>query len=434
MLIQCLFFLFVLIPSTAAAQFTMEETVQQALRYNPAVKSAQAGRDMAVAGEERARAGFKPTVTLSGGSALRQSATSTTRAYGQSHDVLPASDISLRLSQPLWTGGATAARVEVQQANLRSADSLLLDSVNSLVYEAVATHATVLCYMALLQVADAQIQAHEEILGTVRQRFQTGAATSGEVTQIESRISRVRAQRAATQAALDAANAEYLRVTGIEPLAGLSPVPQPARQFAAAEEVVRAGHLHNPRLLSAKAAIDVRTGEKKLAHSAFYPTVSAEAGPVYERQFGSKSEPERSSMEAGVRVRWELYSGGADEAAVRERTAGVAQARQDLQRYADQLKQDVTSTWSSILSADLRVKQYGSAMKFSRNTRENFYEQFLAGQRSLLDLLDADSEYFNSHAERVLAENALLLGRYRLLALAGELASTLGVQADAARR
>lgn len=417
----------------AAGEYTVEETIRQAFLYSPALKAAQSGRQAAVAAEDRAKAGFLPTLSFSGGGGLRQSATSTTRADGQEHDFLPNMDVSLRLSQPLWTGGANEARLEMQQAAVRNADGTLQDSANSLAFEAVAAHANVLRYLSLLQVTDDNIKAHQEILSTVQSRFNEGAATSGEVTQIQSRLARVRAQRAALLAGLDAARADYLRVTGQTPSTLLALVPAPDRLFASAEEVFRLGIDQNPRMRSAMAVIEMREGERKLAKSNFYPSLSAEVGPTYERQFGARSDPERFSMEAGVRARWELYSGGGDEAALRGAGAGITQAREEQKRYVDQLQQDATSTFSATRAAIERMKEYESSMGYAKLTRENFYEQFLAGQRGLLDLLDADSEFFTSAAERINAQNDILLGNYRLLALAGGLFEALKLNPDSWR-
>lgn len=414
-------------PAESLAGRSVEDTLRFAFAHSPALKAAQSGRQVAVAAEDRARAGFYPTLSLSGGAGLRQSNTSSTKDYGQEHDFLPNMDVNLRLSQPLWTGGALTARVAMQQAGVRSSDSGLLDSANSLAFESVAVHTNVLRYLALLKVTDDQIAEHQKILGTVRMRFNEGAATSGEVTQIESRLARVRAQRSSVLAGLDSARAEYLRVTGQEAAGPFASVPEPMRVYASAIETIRSGMDRNPRMLAAQALIEIRQSEQKIASSAFSPTITAEFGPTYERQFGSKSEPERSSVEAGVRMRWELYSGGADQAAERGAAAAANQARHERARYAEQLQQDVSATWSTTRSAVERVKEYEASMRFSRNTRQNFYEQFLAGQRGLLDLLDADSEYFTSAAERINANHDALLGRYRLLALGGDLFDALGL-------
>lgn len=424
-----------LMPDTAGAASgrSIEETLRAAFAYSPALKAAQSGRQVAVAAEDRARAGFLPTLSLTGAAGARQNRSSTTRDYDQQHDFLPNMDVSLRLSQPLWTGGALTARLATQQANVRNSEGALLDSANSLAFESVAAHANVRRYAALLTVCEEQIVEHEKILGTVRMRLNEGAATSGEVTQIESRLARVRAQRAGLLSGLDAARAEYLRVTGQE-APELAEVPQPVRMYASVEEVMRAGMDLNPRMQAAQAVIEMRQSEKDLAGSAFYPTISAEVGQSYERQFGSKSEPERSGLEAGLRMRWDLYSGGGDLAAERGAVASVSQARHERMRYGEQLRMDVTATWSATRSSMERVKEYQASMRFAKNTRQNFYEQFLAGQRGLLDLLDADSEYFMSAQESVNAENDVLLGNYRLLALAGELLDALGLNPASLKR
>jgi adhesin transport system outer membrane protein len=67
-------------------------------------------------------------------------------------------------------------------------------------------------------------------------------------------------------------------------------------------------------------------------------------------------------------------------------------------------------------------------VSFNDQTRSAYAEQFVVGRRSLLDLLDAENEYFQSAAQLLTSQVNEMIAVYRLLALSGELLENLDIQ------
>ncbi len=126
-------------------------------------------------------------------------------------------------------------------------------------------------------------------------------------------------------------------------------------------------------------------------------------------------------------MRWNLFNSGADTAAERAATSRVRMSRQTLYNLVDDLTQQITDTWTDLLSAKEQYANYTDAIGFNTATRDAYIEQFIAGQRSLLDVLDAESELYNSSTQAVTAYGNILVASYRLQALAGVLLPDLQI-------
>ena len=70
------------------------------------------------------------------------------------------------------------------------------------------------------------------------------------------------------------------------------------------------------------------------------------------------------------------------------------------------------------------------AIGYNTATRDAYLEQFKLGERSLLDVLDAESELFNSSTQYTTANGNVVVGAYRLYALTGMLLPELGIKED----
>ena len=130
-------------------------------------------------------------------------------------------------------------------------------------------------------------------------------------------------------------------------------------------------------------------------------------------------------------MRWNVFSSGADVAADKAAAARVRQASQTVFNYADDLSLQMNDTWTRYLAAKEQQKYYEEAMGYNRQTLDAYLEQFNLGERSLLDVLDAENELFSSSTQYETATGNVIVGAYTLRALMGVLLPELGVDTRA---
>ena len=98
-----------------------------------------------------------------------------------------------------------------------------------------------------------------------------------------------------------------------------------------------------------------------------------------------------------------------------------------MRNYADDLKLDVESTWTNYQAAQEQYNHYGKAVEYNKYTCAAYIEQFQIGKRSILDVLDAQSELYNSSTQAETARGNILVGAYRLSALTGNMLQEMSI-------
>jgi adhesin transport system outer membrane protein len=132
----------------------------------------------------------------------------------------------------------------------------------------------------------------------------------------------------------------------------------------------------------------------------------------------------RSAM---VRMRYNLFRGGADMGRIAETRFQVQEAEETARRTERQVEQAIRLSWNAYKSAAQRLPHLIKHAEASQLTREAYNKQFALGQRTLLDLLDAENEAFTAASNLLNGRYVELFSRYRVLADMGMLLSSIGV-------
>ncbi len=411
---------------------TLRDTVLLTLNNHPVIKAFQENRIASEFDIKRARSGWFPRIDLRGGFGVEFWHDDATRRNGTEDTWYSRGEASAVLTETIWDGLATYNRVDQAQARRDSVDSRLFDNAETLAFDAVMAHLDVLRQRELVRLCELNVKQHENILASQRDRVNQGSATSADVTQTEGRLARSQSSLVDNVNALAQAEAAYIRLTNSPVPATLAPAVIPQGTPETLEAILAESQAANPKIEAMKADVVVAQDEIELAKSAFHPYVFAEIGPNYKYRIeGSQSEEWGTA--AMLRMNWNILNGGYDYYNVRGATARMRQAKQELMNQIDQTAMDSRSTWAMYQTAIEQARLYMNAVKYNLSTRDAYLEQFDVGQRSLLDLLDAENELFSSSLQEVTARLNVIATQYRLLALEGKLIKSFEVEREALR-
>ncbi|MEG2172053.1 MAG: TolC family protein [Desulfovibrionaceae bacterium] len=406
---------------------TVVDTINATLRNHRAIKVIQENRAAVQSEVRRAQAGWGPRVDITARGGARQLSDSTTRSYQDDAALYGASNVGATLVQPLWDGFATRSRVRTAEATLDSMTERVFDNATTLGLDSIIAHVDLLRRRKILELAVANVKRHQEILASSRDRESLGADTMADVTQTEGRLARALSTLADAKAALLQGEASYRRLTGTPVPSAIESVVLPMPMYESPGTVLETAEAKNPKIVAYKADIRAATGNKELAESNFHPMLNLEAGPSYSNRGGHDDQWTSGVDIMGV-VRWNVFNSGADVANTKAMSAKVRQSRQVLYNFMDELVLQVQNTWTGYQSAQEQHKHYTNAIKYNTQTRDAYLEQFYTGQRSLRDVLDAESELFNTSVQAATAAGNILVGGYSLYALAGVLLPTLNIE------
>ena len=419
-------------PDAAAAEasapvVTLKGSIESMLKNNHSLRSMQESREAAAHDVTRAKAGFGPRVDMVVRAGVGKLTDNTTRAYDY-NDLRGHSSASLLLTQPVWDGWLTRGRYREALATLESMDYRVLDNATSLALDAIIAHVDVLRRKAILDYAAAYVSRHEEILDKARDRERLGVDTMADVSQAQSRLARARSTLADAKASLRIGEENYTRLTK-RPARNLGPVALPAEMYAGADDVIALAEQGNPKVSAYLHDLKASRARKEQARAAYMPSFSVEMGPSYSDRDG-KNELWTAEFDVSGVMRWNIFNSGADVAANKAAAARVRQTRQGLYDFMDELTLSVEESFANLRSAQEQHAFYSEAVDHNKRTRKAYEEQFILGQRSLLDVLDAESELFNSSTQAATAFANCLVAAYKLQGLTGELLPKLGFDTE----
>jgi adhesin transport system outer membrane protein len=404
----------------------LSDTVATALEYSPRLKVLQANQKAIGFERDRAQGGYYPQVDVAFGYGIEAHSDELTRRNDNEHNFYDRLEGSIRLSQLIYDGKETRSLVEIEEAKMVSAGYRTFDNAEAIALDAIIAHMDVYRQRELVGLAQMNVNDHVGIFGQLKERQEGGAGSIADVDQTNARLARAYATLAETQAALQTAEANYLRIVGkragelefFNVPAGLVP--------DTLEEAVMQTAENNPKVLALGANVVEADRRVELSKANFLPKVHAELSSSYEDQIESSKTYEHNNQ-AMVRLRWNIFNGHSDVADRKAAMARKMQAAANLDDQQDLAIEETRATWAQLEAARQRVVFFGDALNYSQKTHDSYMKQFNVGQRTLLDVLDARNEMFQSSGLLVTAKTNEAIATERLLALTGKLNASLQI-------
>lgn len=412
----------------AAEAGSIVDTVRAAIETNPELEEVRADRRAVDQELRQARARWLPSVDVRAAVGPERSHNTNTKdpIGGDDSEAMFRSEAELRISQLLFDGFETQGEIERQRARVDSAARRVEETAEFLALDAVEAHLEVLRRSRIVELNEQNVAEHERILAKVRRLEREGRGDIADVRQTEARLADARANLATARGRLAEAEASYQRLVGVKPENLLLDRAPAARLPKTAEEAAERASVSNPTVLIAAVDVDVAAAELKKARAGYYPTLSAElAANVADHANGVSMTTDQQS--ALLVLRYNLFRGGADIAREREAFHRLNEARAGLAKTRRQAEEQARVAFSALETAKARTRALRSKAEAQRRTRDAYASQFEIGQRSLLDLLDAENELFLARVALTTAEFTERFAAYRLLAVTGDLLATLDV-------
>ena len=418
--------------ASATEIITMQNTVERTLGYNPTIKAFQEYRQAAVHDLRRARSDWFPRVDLRAGYGAERWNDDVTRrnTNGQrTNSYYDRSTVSATISQIIWDGMATWNRVTLSEQRLDSAHSRLFDNAEALCLDGLLAHIEIYRQNKLLGLAEKNVANHERILQSQYARQHSGASTMADVTQTQSRLTRTQATRTETQSALEVAMANYTRLTGTVPT-GVETPSAPQTSYASLEDAITHGQAGNFKIKALDSDFQASKTQIELDKAPFHPTITLDLGQDYNWRVQS-SDTYSYGTSLMLNLNWNLFRGGYDWYNVKGDRARSRQAHNELLSQNDAVTEEISATWSQLVSAREQVSFFTDGVDYASRTRNMYLEQFNVGQRSLLDVLDSENEVYTASIQLVTAQQNVIAAHYRLLALGGDLLPAFRLDRDA---
>src|SRR3954471_16790962 len=327
---------------------------------------------------------------------------------------------SVVIRQLLFDGFASIHDIWRQSARVNAAAFRVRERTELIALDASEAYVDVVRYLRLVGLAEQNVATHEKIFGNVNSRFSGGRAGEGDLEQSRERVENARAQLADFRKSLEDARAKYRKVVGLEaynvrfpgPLAGM-----PGSRDEALAIAVR----FNPTIQAAQADADAAKHAFRVTDGAFVPTFSLEGRATHNDNTYPYLGATHDDYSGKVVMSWDIFRGGQDvwrrtEMAERHTEATMRHAK--LQRDA---LESIDKAWSARTITATRVAALTRQLQADRKTIAAFQKEYELGQRSLIDLLNAENQYFNAAVSLTSSRGVIVFADYQLLAAMGTL-------------
>jgi adhesin transport system outer membrane protein len=412
----------------ASAQ-TVEEAVRLTLRTNPDVLASQHGVTAAEQLRKQARSGYFPTIDIVLAGGRENSNNTTTRALGQDDFYLSRAERSVRLTQLLFDGSSTRNFVKQQTALVDASMARLGSTQENVSLRAIQVYLELLRRHEIVRLAEQNLDYHEDTLGKITERFESGVGTKVDVIQTQGRRAQSKSNVLLSQREEKNGLAEFFRVVGEHPQSLILPEAVsglPATLAEALEIALR----NNPGIKASEADLTAAAASRKQAKGSFYPRLDLEVGATRNDDNDGSVGPNDDET-AVIRMTYNIFRGGADRARSNEAEAREFAARETLRSSKRAVEEDVTLIWNELQDISVRIEYLDAHVKSTEEVLSVYREQLTLGKRTLLDLLDVQNELLRAQIAKESGGYIELLARYRVLASIGRLLDTMGVDPNA---
>jgi outer membrane protein len=347
----------------------------------------------------------------------------------QNNRSLPRSAI-LSVEQPLFDGFKASNSTRAAEENVLAARERLRLLEQRVLFDAVSAYMNVLRDTAVLGLHQNNVAVLAEQLRQIKERYAAGQITLTDIAQAEARLSAGRSQAAAARSTLEASIGTYKQIVGDEPrrLSATAPVDrllprtrEEAEQIAQSEHPVARAALHD---------VDAAEHDVRVAEGDFMPSLSMVANVYTQSDIDGRGNRAVGGQVLG-KLSIPLYSGGETFARVRQAKEIVGQRRFDVDTARAELMALVRANWGSLQAAKTQIVAAQSQVEAAERALYGVREEAKAGQRTTLDILNAQHELLNARIGLVLAQRDRVVASYALLAAAGRLSiHNLGLKAD----
>jgi adhesin transport system outer membrane protein len=381
----------------------LKEAIAVAVESNLQISQAAQNREATEFELRQAKGLFLPSIDLESSVGADLLNNATRRAIDEGDDTLAPAQVGVTITQKLFDGGNRRAELRRQAARVDGASFRVLER------------------------SEENMSFHRRILGDISASISGGALTEADRQQAQERLLGATARLKQAREDLEASKIDFFKLVG-KPL--VAPSMPPAMSGAipgTLDAAIDLARRNNPQVHMARADVDAADALVDKARANYLPEIdlegSARAGNDVDGVDGRTTE-----LGARVVAKWNLYRGGIDTANEQEQIRRASEERYALHEVFREVEDAVRTSWSRrIMQMDLEQTLRSQAATDDRLV-SSYRQQFRVGQRSLLDVLDAQNTRVNTDILAMTSQYAVLFANYRLLAATGKLLPALNLK------
>jgi outer membrane protein len=415
---------------------TLSGALVKAYLTNPDINAQRAAVRVSDEGVPKANAGYLPTVEAQGNIAIARS---------QANEIVPSGDggftqtptanflskprgYGITANETVFNGNRTLNSIRQAESQVFGAREQLRNTEQNTLLSGLTAYMDVLEDTAILGLDRNNVDVLKEQLRETRDRFTVGEVTRTDVAQAEASLASAQATALSAEATLQAAVARYRQFIGDQPtsLAPVKPIVRPIPKTL--PEAVSISQIEHPAISGSLHGVDAAQLQVKIAEGALYPTIGLSASLT--QQYDANGTPGLHLLSGQImgQITIPIYQGGAEYATTRQAKESLSQQEIQTDSLRNQVRQAVVAAWGLNEAAVGVVRAARAAVSANEVALTGVREEAKVGQRTTLDVLNAQQALLQARTTLVQAEHDQVVDSYQLLSAIGRLnIPTLGL-------
>ena len=413
---------------TGATADTLEWALVQAYQNNPSLNAQRAALRATDEAVPQALSGYRPklSITTLGGANYTNSTAQFPLSTGgpisniQYTEQFLSRSVGATGTYTVFNGFQTANRTRQAESQVDGARETLRVTEQQVLLDAATAYMNLLRDQAILDLNRRNVEVLTEQLKQTRDRFNVGEVTRTDVAQAESRLAAGRSALLGAQSNYVTSQANYRRVIGVDPGRLAPGTPVDRLSPGALPRAVAQGQAQSPSVLASAYGVDVAALAVKISEGALYPNLTLTASASQGSYVAYENLRQTQASIVG-QLTVPIYQGGSEYSTIRQSKETLGQQRLNLDINRDQARATVVQSWGQLDAAKAQIEATTAQVNAAEIALNGVREEARVGQRTTLDVLNAQQELVNARVALVTAQHDRVVASYTLLAAVGSL-------------
>jgi outer membrane protein len=330
----------------------------------------------------------------------------------------------INAQQNVFDGFQTYNNVKGAEAGVEAGREDLRASEQNVLLSAATAYMNVVRDQAQVELRKNNVRVLSEQLRATEDRFKVGEVTKTDLSQAQASLAQGRADLSIVQGTLYGDQAQFAQFIGHPPRNLRDPGPPEKLLPKTLDGAIAIARAENPGILGAIFRERSQQHVLEQTKGQLLPTLTANASFTHSAPpFQFPAGTEQNDTLAFGQLNVPIYQAGAVSAQIRQAAETLSQARQQIDVQREIARQNVMSQWGLIIAARGNIKAGKAAVESTRIALEGVREEERVGQRTILDVLNAEQQNLNAQVFLVAFQRDLVVASYSVLAGMGRLSA-----------
>ncbi|MFB2552133.1 TolC family outer membrane protein [Ensifer soli] len=400
-------------PQGAMAE-TIFDAMAKAYQNNPDLNAARAGLRATDEGVPIAKAAMRPQVAASASGTL----TRLERATGGADFYSGSAGITI--TQQIFDGFQTLNNVRAAESNVFSSRETLKANEITILLSAAQSYANIARDQQIVSIRKQNLAFLREQLNAANARLEVGEGTRTDVSLAEAELANAQALLVTSVAQLKQSEAVFVQIVGAAPRGVKQPSPASKSLPRSLDQAVAISMRENPTIIAAQYSVDAAGFQVKSAEGAMLPGVVVQGAVTRNTGNASSSSP-NTTASITARLEVPIYQGGAEYGQIRQAKERLGQQRILVDSARASVQQTVVSAYAQLEAALAVISATKQQISAANMALSGVIEERKVGQRTTLDVLDAQQTVLSAQESLVAAQRDAVVASYSVLAATGQL-------------